>query len=41
MAKRWKLPNVLVVPAIKVSAVSEVAKEAFGQGSTNLTFICS
>jgi len=35
MSKRWKLSTVLVVPAIKVSAVSEVVKGAFGQGSTN------
>jgi hypothetical protein len=35
MAKRCKLSTVLVVPAIKVSAVSEVVKEAFGQGSAN------
>jgi len=35
MAKRRKSSPELVVPTIKVSAASEVAKEAFGQGITN------
>ena len=39
MTKRWNLSTFFffVVPAVKVSAVSEVAREAFGQGSTNFS----
>jgi hypothetical protein len=32
----WKLSAVLVVPAMKVSAVNEVAEDACGQGNTNV-----